>query len=174
MVFGDMVFDADKMEEMRDSRRRWDAAYVPGYSEERQNNEIAAAKGKPQVEIDRLQWMRVAKLDGKETDLRDRGEFARLGYQYCTEEDLVERGWSLPPTAYIAPDGTIRREDSALMIVDKKLARRNREEQEEEKLEFMGDRGNADDYAAEGVDYVPGSKSQRVSLGDLTNFDASD
>lgn len=166
MVIGDQVFDATKIEEMGKSVRRWDFSYVPGYSETRAKNEHRAARGEPIIEQDRLQWMRATKADGKETDLRDRGEYARLGYQFATEDDLKERGWGLPPTAHIAPDGTIRREDSVLMIVGKQQARLNREEREREAAEFYGDFDPAD-YAREGVGVAPGGSYKRVSLADL-------
>lgn len=137
LMFGDAAMDAQRIESARELYEQWDHAYVRGYSEQRRENDRRAAKGLDPIPMDRLQWVRVSKVDGRDTDMRDRGAFMRLGYQLVigeaeaqTCQDFIDRDWGAPGTgvpdaAYVAPDGTIRREDSALAIVDYEQAQRN-------------------------------------------------
>lgn len=137
LMFGDAAMDAQRVESARELYEQWDHAYVRGYSEQRRENDRRAAKGEDPVPMDRLQWVRVSKVDGRDTDMRDRGAFMRLGYRLVigeaeaqTCQDFIDRDWGAPGTgvpdaAYVAPDGTIRREDSALAIVDYEQAQRN-------------------------------------------------
>lgn len=131
ILWGDKTFDAERIEEYRRLERNWDRSYVPGYSEIRRDNEIRVKEGDKPIPHDRLQWVRVSRTGGNDVDHKDLLEWGMLGYQFCTEDDLLERGWKMPPTAHVAADGTIRREDLALAIVDKETARLNKEYQEQ-------------------------------------------
>jgi len=111
-----------------------DPGAVPGYSEKVRANDVAAGRltasqreaalkaigaepGKLPV---RLAWVRAAGLDGNVNGnvLVAASEFQRQGYRPATKEDLEAHGYTLPPSAHIAADGTIRREDVALWITD--------------------------------------------------------
>ena len=141
LMFGDNALDADRLESS-ELYENWDNSYIQGYSEQKRENDIRISKGQPRIPMDRLQWIRTATQSGQHTGMRDRGPFQRLGYQFVTGEHaedgrgtcnfLLERGWGdpetgVPTTAYVAPDGTIRREDSALAVVGSERAERNRQ-----------------------------------------------
>jgi len=145
LMFGDAALDAERLEssELYDN---WDNSYIRGYSEDKKENELLISKGQRPIPMDRLQWIRTSTQDGRNTGMRDRGPFSRLGYQFVMGEYadggmstcnfLLERGWGepdtgVPTTAYVAPDGTIRREDSALAVVGSERAERNRMRKDE-------------------------------------------
>lgn len=139
LLFGDKSFDAQKMEKMRSVEGRgWDWSYVPGYSEEKRENERRAATGQKPNPIPRLQWVRVSKTNGDDVDYRQNVTWRTLGYEACTKKDLEKYGWEMPPAGYEAPDGTIRREDLALAIVGSEQAERNRIEQKRFTADFAG------------------------------------
>lgn len=117
LLFGDATFDAKRIEAMRQVESEWDNSYVPGYSEARRDNELRVRDGKKPIAIPRLQWLRVGHLDAKDVGNKDMLEWARLGYQFVTEEDLKSWGFAMPPAAHVAADGRIRREDVALAFV---------------------------------------------------------
>lgn len=139
-MVGDATFDAERLEQIEWLDAFADRSYVPGYSEARRDNERAIAEGRPQdvKRIARLQWVRVSRPDGRDVDMRDMLEYARLGFQLCTMEDLEEHGYGMPPTAYIAADNTIRREDTALAICSWEQAQRNERKQKEINASFHG------------------------------------
>ena len=94
------------------------------------------AQGQEPIKIDKLLWIRVSTVDG-EDNMSDRGKWARLGYQLVMGDHkdqscqlLLDRGWGglkgCPAAAHVSRDGLIRREDSALAIVDSEVAERNR------------------------------------------------
>lgn len=139
LLFGDARIEATAIEDIeRFEDQGFDWSYVPGYSEQRIMNEHAVRDGHKPMPLDRLYWARVARTDGSDVDYREAVNTARLGYRACTIEDLKERGWGMPPAAHVAEDGTIRRQDVALAIVDEDRARRNRVRQEHANAEFEG------------------------------------
>lgn len=128
LLFADTFFDDDRIDDIELSDARYDAAYVPGYSEAKRENEIRAAQGKPTVPLPRLQWVRVARTNGRMLTESDEGmvNWLKLGYRACGLQDLESHGWGRPPTASVGPDGLIRRGDLALFIVGTERAERNR------------------------------------------------
>jgi hypothetical protein len=145
LLFGDATFDADRMEEFMDLDTQWDRSYVPGYSELRRNNELAALPNSTLKHIPipaRLQWVRISRTGGEDVDRKDLLEFGRLGYQFVmadsndkggylrSSKDLTQYNYGFPPTAYVSNDGLIRREDLALAIVDGDRAQINIEARE--------------------------------------------
>jgi hypothetical protein len=137
LLFGDATLDAARIEEMRAIEGQWDRSYVPGYGEARRKNEWLIRDGKKPIPMDRLQWVRVGHVDGREVGDRDMLDWALNGYQFITKQELTDRGWGMPPTAYVDSQGRIRREDLALAFVDAKQAAKNRERQEAIDAEFM-------------------------------------
>jgi len=139
-MVGDATFDAERLDSIDWIDAHSDRSYVPGYSEARRDNEKAIAEGRPQdvKKIPRLQWVRTSRPDGRDVDMRDMLEYARLGYEMCTEEDLEEHGFKFPPTAYSAADGTIRREDTALAICSWERAQKNERHQQSINERFHG------------------------------------
>lgn len=138
LLFGDKTFDAQRLDDIERIETEWDWSYVPGYSEARRDNDKLASKDKPIRPIDRLYWVRVGGVDGGEVDYRQRVATQRLGYRACTASDLENRGWEMPPAAYEAPDGLIRRDDLALAIVDFDRAEKNRDMQAAKNAAFHG------------------------------------
>lgn len=137
MLFGNMQFDAAALEDVEKFEgENFDWSYVPGYSEQRRMNEITVRNGHKPTPIDKLYWARVSRVDGTNVDYREAVTVSRLGYRACTVEDLKERGWGMPPAAHVAPDGTIRREDTALAIVDSGTAKKNQKRQQQMNADF--------------------------------------
>lgn len=154
LVFGESVHNTERLDDYEFASRRWDASYVPGFSELRAENELAVKDGKKPVPIPRLQWVRLTKPDGatyvSETD-EGMVEWSRLGYRACGLADLERHGFGWPPAAGSGPrpDGTIRRGgDLALFIVDEDIAARNRAERQAE----LGDE----------TQFIPESKTGEV------------
>ena len=139
LLFGNVKIEATALEDIeRFEADGFDNSYVPGYSEQRRANEIRVRDGHKPIPLDRLYWSRVARVDGSNVDYRDAVGVSRLGYRACTVEDLRDRGWGMPPGAHVAADGLIRREDTALAIVDYARAEKNRQKQREINDEFEG------------------------------------
>lgn len=139
MLFGNVHLDASAIEDLEKFEGQgFDNSYVPGYSEQRQLNELAVRRGEKEKPIDRLYWARVSRIDGTNVDYREATTVSRLGYRACTVEDLKARGWGMPPGAHVGSDGLIRREDTALAIVDNDRATRNKKRQREVNAEFEG------------------------------------
>jgi hypothetical protein len=139
LLFGNAALDATAIEDIEKFEEQgFDWSYVPGYSEQRQLNEHAVRDGHKPTPMDKLFWARVARTDGSDVDYRDAVGTSRLGYRACTIDDLRERGWGMPPSAHVAADGTIRREDTALAIVDFDRAQKNKQRQERINAEFEG------------------------------------
>lgn len=117
---------------------RFDASYVPGYSEKRIENQIRARDSKPLLPLPRLEWVRVTKKGGQMTSESDEGmvEWLRLGYRACGVDDLESFGFGFPPTAHVGSDGLIRRGDVALFVVGDERAERNRIRQKRTNEEF--------------------------------------
>lgn len=137
MLFGNMQFDAASIEDVEKFEGEgFDWSYVPGYSEQRRINELAVRDGKKAIPLDKLYWARVSRVDGTNVDYREAVTVSRLGYRACTVEDLKERGWGMPPGAHVGADGTIRREDTALAIVDSDKAKKNQKKQQLANAEF--------------------------------------
>ena len=138
LLFGDKTFDAERLDDVAFAEDNWDWSYVPGYSEQRRENDLLVRDGKKATPMDRLYWARVGGVDGGTPDYRQRVGTQRLGYTACTKEELEARGWGFPPAAYEGPDGMIRRDDLALCIVGNDRAEKNRIRQEQINAEFHG------------------------------------
>lgn len=129
LLFADTYFDDERIDDLERVDTRYDASYVPGYSEAKRDNEIRASKGYETVPLPRLQWVRVARSNGRIATESDEGmvNFLKLGYRACGLQDLENNGWGMPPSASVGPDGLVRRGDLALFIVGTERAERNRE-----------------------------------------------
>lgn len=139
LLYGDGVLDAKALEDIATFEDQgFDYSYVPGYSEQRRMNEHAIRDGMKPLQIDKLFWARAARPDGSNVDYREAVTVSRLGYRACTLDDLRERGWGMPPAAHVAADGSIRREDTVLAIVDNDRARKNQRRQQEATAAFEG------------------------------------
>lgn len=90
-----------------------------------------------------LMWGRVTGLDGKENDnvRLDMRAHNRAGYKVITKTDLEALGYSVPESAHVEADGTIRRGDVALMAVDAERARANEQRRRAEVAELEGTDG---------------------------------
>lgn len=116
-----------------------DPSYVPGHGEIVMANDIAKGHlpehekrryyerfgtGPKALPMD-LAWVRVSGVDGNRSYNADisAADWRRKGYRPATLDDLKKQGWEVPPTAHVEADGTIRREDVALWIVDGDRAR---------------------------------------------------
>ena len=139
LLFGSATIEATAIEDIEKfESQNFDWSYVPGYSEQRRLNEQAVKHGAKPVPLDRLYWARVSRTDGSNVDYREAVTISRLGYRACTIDDLRERGWGMPPAAHVAPDGSIRREDVALAIVDSDRAEKNSRRQRADTASFEG------------------------------------
>lgn len=154
LIFAENPYDTERLDDYEFADRQWDAAYVPGYSELRAENELAVRDGNKPVPMPRLQWIRITKPDGatyvSETD-EGMVEWMRLGYRACGLDDLKNHGYGWPPAAGSGPhsDGLIRRGgDLALFIADEHIAERNRAKRRVE--------------LGEEAEYVPDSKTGEV------------
>ena len=137
MLFGSAFFDAQALEDIEKFEGdNFDWSYVPGYSEQRRINELSIRDGRKPIAIDKLYWARASRVDGTNVDYREAVTVSRLGYRACTIEDLKERGWGMPPSAHVAADGSIRREDTVLAIVDSSRAAKNLKKQQDYNAEF--------------------------------------
>ena len=170
LLFGDATLDADRIEEIRaQDDIGWDRSYVPGYSEVRRANELRVRDGKRPVEQDRLQWIRLNTSDGKEVGDRDMLGWALTGYQFITVQEMKDRGFGMPPTAYVDTQGRIRREDLALAFVDYAQSRKNIDREAVTRAAFQAEkptldrpeikweehRDEVDDLANIGARYLP-------------------
>ena len=137
MLFGSAFFDAQALEDIEKFEgENFDWSYVPGYSEQRRINELQVRDGRKAIAMDKLYWARAQREDGLNVDYREAVTVSRLGYRACTVEDLQERGWGMPPSAHVAADGSIRREDTVLAIVDSERAAKNLKKQQAYNAEF--------------------------------------
>lgn len=125
LLFGDNVFDGDRIDEIRRIDDQWDRSYVPGYGEAVRANEWAIRDGAKPMEIGHLQWIRIGHTDGREVGDRDMLEWAMQGYQFITKDELRKLGYGMPPTAFVDSQERIRREDLALAYVDEAQRRKN-------------------------------------------------
>lgn len=139
-----------------------DPSYVPGHGEIVMANDIAKGDlpesekqkyyarfgASPQQLPADLCWVRTTGINGARSYTADvsAAEYRRLGYRPCKVEDLESLGWGIPPTAHVEADGTIRREDTALWIIDGARARALEQYRARVNAEFHAVRGkNADD-----------------------------
>lgn len=137
LLFGNAMFEAAALEDIEKFEdENFDWSYVPGYSEQRRMNELRVRDGKKPIPMDKLYWPRASRVDGTNVDYREAVTVSRLGYRACTVDDLKERGWGMPPAGHVAPDGTIRREDTVLAIVDSERAAKNLRKQQESNAAF--------------------------------------
>ena len=132
LIFGESAYDTDRLDDLEYANRHWDAAYVPGYSEQRVENEQRVKDGKSPIPMPRLQWVRVKRPNAaeyvSETD-EAMIEWSRLGYKAMGRADLERYGYGWPPAAGSGPgsDGLIcRGGDLALFFIDEDRADRNR------------------------------------------------
>lgn len=138
-----------------------DPAWIPGYSEMirardilkaeygsltfRQRDKLLRDLGVTEYKapsVD-LMWGRVVGLDGQENDnvRLDMRAHKRDGYRVITKSELEALGYSVPESAHVEADGTIRRGDVALMAVDAERASANDKRRREEAAEREGQEG---------------------------------
>ena len=169
LLFGDTTLDADRIDEIRSQDAAgWDRSYVPGYGEQRRSNELRVRDGKKPIPLDRLQWIRLNHIDGKEVGERDMLQWALDGYQFITLQELKDRGYGMPPTAYVDSQGRIRREDLALAFVDNAQARKNKDRQDAEKAAFHSDKMQAPSPDRPEIKW----EEHRDEIDDLANIGA--
>jgi len=137
LMYGDATYDVDRLDEMDRVEMNWDGSYIEGYSEAKMDNEVRMSQGLEPIKMPKLLWIRVSTTEGLDT-MADRGKWARYGYQFVVGDHkdqscqcLLDLGWGdknsgLPAAAHVSRDGLIRREDTALTIVDSEIAERNR------------------------------------------------
>ena len=162
LLFGDPVPDAERMEQARFLRHKWDRSYVPVYSERQVENEIRVKDGLDPIPGPRLIWLPISNLDGSNVDGMRLSPYTMLGYTWMTKQHLDHYGFGMPPAAHLAEDGTIRREDSALAFVNADIADLNRKHRREDLDEARGSINNSSD----GIDVVE-EKSGRANLLDI-------
>jgi hypothetical protein len=138
LIFETNPFDDERLDDVEFSATRFDASYVPGYSEKIIENELRERDGRPQFPLPRLEWVRVTKKGGQIVSEGDEGmlEWLKLGYRACGVADLESMGFGFPPTAHVGSDGLIRRGDVALFFVGDERAERNRIRQKRINEEF--------------------------------------
>lgn len=169
LLFGNISFDASAIEDIEKFEDDgFDWSYVPGYSEQRRLNELEVRKGRKAQQMDKLYWARASRVDGTNVDYREAVTVSRLGYRACTIDDLKERGWGMPPSAHVAADGSIRREDTILAIVDYDRAQKNFRRQEAINAEFE-QRDVSPEPTHSGITNVESSleKQRRVSPAEM-------
>lgn len=169
LVFANSYFDDPRMDALEYAAREWDAAYVPGYSELKTENQIRESKGLPRIEAPRLQWVRITRTGGGDVSGGDAQlvSYMGLGYRACGVADLKENGWGMPPAGWVGPDGTIRRDDQALFIVGEKRAARNREKDRRAREEKTSPK-----LAGDVVERLPEKEtSVRGTLRELANLE---
>lgn len=154
LIFGDATLDADRLESLEDLHQNWDNSYIPGYSEFRQENDRRMSRGLKPLEGPRAQWVPIGNSTGGDIDYRNIFPYVKLGYRFVEVDDLEKLGWGFPPTAYVAEDGTIRREDTALAFVSAERAAHNIKIQRRENEAFHGrpsNEGPVEDLEDEGL-----------------------
>lgn len=145
LVFGESAFDSDRLDDFEYAMGHRDASYVPGYHEQRVENEMRVKDGKPPIPMPRLQWVRIKRPNAAdyvaETD-EGMVEWIRLGYKAMGTSDLERYGYGWPPAAGSGPtpDGLIcRGGDLALFFIDEERADRNRRAQAQELRDLKSD-----------------------------------
>jgi hypothetical protein len=147
VILHDYTEDAEREEALQFDPRVFDNAdpsYIPGYSEIVQANDIEKAndlvfanqhegtgitkeyvytkilKTHPRKLPVIFRWLRVAAPNGTNSYNadRDRMDYTKRGYRIASVEDLDRHGFGRPPAAHVEADGTIRRDDVALFVVD--------------------------------------------------------
>ena len=163
LLFGDATFDDDRIEQIRAIDANWDRSYVPGYGEKRMEYDLAVRDKRKPPSMPRLQWIRLGRVDGTEVGDNDMVAWALLGYRFMTKEDLEAFSYGMPPTAYVDPQGRIRRADLVLAFVDEARWKRNVAHQREINAKFHGH------ALAEGHEVISVSESnaRRVSSADV-------
>jgi len=163
LIFGESAYDTDRLDDLDFANRHWDAAYVPGYSEQRVENERRVRDGQPPIPLPRLQWVRIKRPDAStyvaETD-EAMVNWRRDGYKSMGLTDLKRYGYGWPPAAGSGPgpDGLIcRGGDLALFFIDEVRAERNRLQRESDLREEK--------------DFEPVSKTGEVYADDAERYD---
>ena len=174
LMYGDATYDVDRLDEMERVETNWDNSYIEGYSEAKTQNDIRMGQCSEPIKIPKLLWIRVSTVDGLD-HMGDRGKWARLGYQLVVGDHkdqscqlLLDHGWGgpkgLPAAAHVSRDGLIRREDSALTIVDSEVAERNRNRRNQ-KLRLQ----NQETRTSGGISEVGDGLDNKVQRGSLTD-----
>lgn len=141
LVFAGSTTDSQQLHEGDEfAWEHFTPAWVPGYDEHVKANEIARnprlTRGQkekllqdlgaaPKELSARVAWVRARGADGGRSYNAsiDQASWRRKGYRPATVEDLAQHQLVLPPTAHVDTDGTIRRVDCDLWIVDESKAR---------------------------------------------------
>lgn len=109
-----------------------DPTYVPGYSDLRRHNSLAATDfgrqhGMKKVRVEnRLHWVRTQKPASGAPDARDVTSHLARGYQFVTTENIASLGIEAPPAAQV--DLATKRYvvgDTTLMYCTREVAQRN-------------------------------------------------
>lgn len=145
LIFGGDALDTERLDDFEFAAANFDAAYVPGYSEQRMDNEIRVRDGKKPIPMPKLQWVRIKRPNAADhVSETDEGmvNWLQKGYRSMGLSDLERYGYGWPPAAgsSVSPDGLIcRGGDLALFFVDEIRAARNYTRREAE-LASEGDR----------------------------------
>lgn len=141
VLFGQTTSDTEQFHE--GDSLAWEnftPSWVPGYDEHVKANTIEGNRHLSRSQKDtllqqlgaapkqltaRVAWVRARGVDGGRSYNAsiDQSGWRRKGYRPATTADLEQHGFQLPPTAHVDVDGTIRREDCDLWIVDESRAR---------------------------------------------------
>ena len=83
--------------------------------------------GEPKPLPVRFKWVRVEDMKGDSNApnvRKDLVPYVKDGYTFATSDDLARYNYGVPPQAIVSADGTIRRGDVALVVVDAEGAKR--------------------------------------------------
>lgn len=159
--------------------------WVPGYDEHIKANAIAAnphlsRARKEQMLADlgaapkqlsaRVAWVRTRGVDGSRSYNAsiDQSAWRRKGYRPASLDDLTAAGFSIPDTAHLEADGSVRREDCDLWIVDESRARAFDKAQAEFNADFHAFRPA--ETRDSDVPYIDVLEEHRESITDLSTL----
>lgn len=151
----------------RSNRGQWtDASYLPVYSEAKAENERRAGRGQRANSIPSFIWARTQNISGQDS-FTDMMEYTMKGYLPVTEEVLARYGYGVPPSATKMPDGTYRRQDTALFYVDAETADMNRAD-----AEYLRKEAQNGSAVGDGIEVLEGSR-RRGSLEDFQTTESN-
>ena len=129
--FGDHIGSADFNDPTIMNR---DMSYVPGFSDLRRQRDLKVAEyvnhkvaksDIPELPVN-MRWGRNQKGTGQPDSAKIFGHSTK-GYRMATRDDVGKHPWltAMPPGASVAPDGSIVKGDTVLMVATKEIAARN-------------------------------------------------
>lgn len=117
----------------------YDPSSVPGHAEQQLANDMAEGNlpehvkrsyyrrfgVEPAPHEQDYRWVRDVGPDGKRSYNAEvtKMTYRRQGYRPATADDLRSAEHGIPPTAEVLPDGSVRREDTRLYVIDGERAR---------------------------------------------------